>query len=112
MCRVLFAGALALVFPSLYEGFGLPPLEAMACGTPVIASNSSSIPEVVGAGGLLVDPKDLTGWVKAMTEMIDRPALIRDLSEKGLRQSNKFSWQKTAEQTQKVYEQVLGTKNV
>ena len=105
---VLLWGALALVFPSLYEGFGLPPLEAMAAGTPVIASNSSSIPEVVGDAGLLVDPKDKDKWIKLILELIKRPDLGKKMREIGLQRASQFSWRKTAEQTADVYRKVLG----
>lgn len=104
---VLLRGALALVFPSLYEGFGLPPLEAMAAGTPVIASNSSSIPEVVGEAGLLAHPKDKDKWIKLILELIERPDSGKKLREAGLQRASQFSWRKTAEQTADVYRMVL-----
>ena len=83
-------GALAFVYPSLYEGFGLPPLEAMACGTPVITSNRSSLPEVVGAAALLVDPEDTAELTDAMARIVDDEALREDLRERGLKQAQGF----------------------
>lgn len=96
------------VFTSLYEGFGLSPLEAMACGTPVICSNRSSLPEVVGEGGILVDPvpEKLAG---AMSRVLNDPYLQRRLGQQGLEQARKFTWEKTAEMTRDVYRQVLAS---
>jgi glycosyltransferase involved in cell wall biosynthesis len=96
------------VFTSLYEGFGLSPLEAMACGTPVICSNRSSLPEVVGEGGILVDPipEKIAGAISAvMSDHYSR----RRLSQKALEQAARFSWKRTAEMTLDVYRQVLAT---
>lgn len=101
----LLSGALAFVFPSRYEGFGLPPLEAMACGTPVIASHSSSLPEVVGDAGLLVAP-EVTPLAEALQRLVDDPALREDLSSRGLHRASGFTWAETARQTIAVYEQV------
>ena len=103
----LLAGAKALIFPSIYEGFGLPPLEAMACGTPVIASNSSSIPEVVGDYGILLDPQDTTGFTEAMKSIIENSKLRHSLSITALERSKQFTWQKCAQATLKVYQRVL-----
>ena len=100
----LMNGALALVYPSIYEGFGLPPLEAMACGTPVITSNCSSLPEVVGDAALLVDPDDRLGLADAITRILDEPCLREDLRERGLKQVERFSWDETARLTLRVYE--------
>lgn len=108
---LLLAGAELCPFPSLYEGFGLPPLEAMASGVPVISSNSSSLPEVIGEAGILLDPKDEAAWVMALRELLTRPVACRKLIEKGLRQAKKFSWSKTARETANVYHRVLGTKH-
>ncbi len=94
------------VFPSLYEGFGLSPLEAMACGTPVIASNRASLPEVVGDGGLLVDPTPAR-LAAAMIPVLTDPELRQDLTRRALDQAAQFSWQKTAEMTCSVYHEVL-----
>lgn len=103
----LMNGALALVYPSLYEGFGLPPLEAMACGTPVITSNRSSLPEVVGDAALLVDPGDTAELADAMARIVDEEPLREDLRERGLKQAQGFSWHETARMTVQVYESVL-----
>ncbi len=90
----LYGGAKAFVFPSIYEGFGLPPLEAMACGTPVLASNASSIPEVVGDAGMLVDPLDSDEITRALTRLDEDEALRLILAKKGLARSQNFSWSK------------------
>jgi len=100
----LMNGALALVYPSIYEGFGLPPLEAMACGTPVITSNRSSLPEVVGDAALLVDPDDRVALAGAMARILEDPCLREDLRERGLKQVERFSWDETARLTLDVYE--------
>lgn len=89
---VVIAGATALVYPSIYEGFGLPPLEAMACGVPTIVSNVASLPEVVGDTGLLVDPHDHGGLRDAMARLIDSPELRAALADKALARSARFSW--------------------
>ena len=102
-------GAVAFVYPSLYEGFGLPPLEAMACGTPVITSNRSSLPEVVGAAALLVDPGDTAELADAMARIVDEEPLREDLRERGLKQAQGFSWEETARMTVQVYESVRGS---
>ncbi len=99
---VLLGGAEALVFLSLYEGFGLPAVEAMACGTPVIASNVSSLPEVVGDAGLLVDPLDTAAVCRAMTAVVARPDLREQLRANGLRRAANFTWRRCAEQTLQV----------
>jgi glycosyltransferase involved in cell wall biosynthesis len=102
--EVLYNGAEVLVYPSLYEGFGLPPLEAMACGTPVIVSDSSSLPEVVGDAGLLVDPRDVDGLGDALEAVLSDAGLRRRLREAGLRRAAQFSWERTARETLAVYE--------
>lgn len=99
----LFNGAILHVHPSYYEGFGLTPLEAMACGTPTIVSNVSSLPEVVGDAGLLVPPDDVEGWTEAMYRLLEDGALRQVLSEKGLRRAAQFSWEKAAQQHLEVY---------
>lgn len=95
------------VFPSLYEGFGLPPLEAMACGTPVISSNAASLPEVIGEAGLMVAPQDVEGLAADMRRVLTDENLRAQLREQGLRQARKFSWEKAARQTVEVYRRIL-----
>ena len=104
----LYNGADLFVFPSLYEGFGLPVLEAMACGTPVITSNTSSLPEVAGDAALLVDPYDVDAIAGAMRQVLESPTLAAEMREKGLAQASRFSWERTARETVAVYKQVLG----
>jgi glycosyltransferase involved in cell wall biosynthesis len=104
----LLSGATAFVFPSLYEGFGLPPLEALACGTPVIASNCSSLPEVVGEGGILVEPTDVKALAEAMEVLLVDDALRAELRKRALAQAARFSWQQTAVVTLTVYRKVVG----
>lgn len=94
------------VYPSLYEGFGLPPLEAMACGTPVITSNTSSLPEVVGNAGLMVDPYDFDALADKMYQILTDDGLRNMLSKKSLHRAKMFSWEKTARETWKVYQDV------
>ncbi len=95
------------VFPSLYEGFGLTPLEAMACGAPVISSNASSLPEVVGDAGILVEPRDVKGFADAMARVLQDDALRHELHTKGLTQASRFSWERAARETLALYERVL-----
>src|SRR5690606_4315911 len=96
------------VFPSLYEGFGLSPLEAMACGTPVIAANRSSLPEVVGQGGLLVDPTP-ERLAAAMVSVMRDERLRRSLARRALEQAETFAWHRTARQTRAVYRSVVAS---
>lgn len=98
----LYSGALALTFPSLYEGFGLPPLEAMSCGAPVIASTATSLPEVVGDGGLMLDPHDPHPWAEAVQRLMRDPALQAELRRKGLERAAQFTWERCARQTLQV----------
>jgi glycosyltransferase involved in cell wall biosynthesis len=93
----LYSGSQATVMPSLYEGFGLPVLEAMACGAPVVASSSSSLPEIVGDAGLVVDPFDVDGWAAAMRRVASDAGLRDSLSESGLRRSSEFTWARCAD---------------
>ena len=93
----IYSGADLFLYPSLYEGFGLPPLEAMQCGTPVITSNPSSLPEVVGDAGIMVDPTSVDAIAGAISQVLDDPDLRHELSEKGLLRAASFSWRKTAE---------------
>ncbi len=101
-----YNAARLLVFPSLYEGFGLPPLEAMACGTPVVASNLSSIPEVVGGAAILIDPAEVEAIVVGIERGLSDSLLRERLRQAGLERAKKFSWQKTAQQTWQVYQEV------
>ncbi len=103
----LLSAAVALVYPSLYEGFGLPALEALACGTPVIAANASSLPEVIGPAGLLVDPLDETALAEAMRRIVEDEGLRRDLRQRGLEQARLFSWERCAHETTAVLEEAL-----
>jgi O-antigen biosynthesis alpha-1,3-mannosyltransferase len=100
----LINGARGFVYPSLYEGFGLPVLEAMACGVPVLASNVSSLPEVVGDAGLMVEPGDVDAIAQGMVRLWEDETLRRELSARGLRRAAGFSWEKTARQTLKAYD--------
>ena len=99
----LYSGALAFVFPSLYEGFGLPPLEAMACGTPVVTSNVTALPEVVGDAGLTVAPDDADALCGAMLSLASDETLRRELGRRGLERAALFSWRNCAEQTVRAY---------
>ena len=102
----LYNAADLFVYPSLYEGFGLPPLESMACGTPVITSNTSSLPEVVGDAGIMVDPYDVDGMADAMHEVLTNEGLRVDMTKKGLERAKMFSWEKCARETLGVYEEI------
>lgn len=103
------ASAKMLIYPSIYEGFGLPPLEAMACGTPVIASNVSSIPEVVGSAGILIDPYDTNELREAILNLIDDDVMHKKLSVTSLERSRNFSWEQCTRNTIEVYKEVLKT---
>lgn len=104
----LYAGARCFVFPSLYEGFGLPVLEAMACGAPVIAGNRTSLPEVAGDAALLVDPTNVAAMAEAMNRILHDKAARDALRAKAPGQAAKFSWQRTAVKTREVYETARG----
>jgi glycosyltransferase involved in cell wall biosynthesis len=104
--QALYQGAVAFVYPSLYEGFGLPVLEAMASGVPVITSNVSSLPEVAGDAALLVDPLKVFEIFEAMEAITTSSQLRKELRVKGLKQSREFSWRKTAQKTLEIYKQV------
>jgi glycosyltransferase involved in cell wall biosynthesis len=95
------------VYPSLYEGFGLPPLEAMACGTPVITSNTSSLPEVIGDAGIMIDPYYCDALTKAIYEVLTNEGLREDMTKKGFERARSFTWINTAKETLKVYEDII-----
>jgi glycosyltransferase involved in cell wall biosynthesis len=102
----LYRGADLFVFPSLYEGFGLPVLEAMACGTPVVTSNTSSLPEVAGDAALLVDPENVEEIAGAMERVLTDQDLRAELSRRGRERARLFTWERCAQETLKVYEEV------
>ncbi|NKQ39724.1 MAG: glycosyltransferase family 4 protein, partial [Methanosarcinales archaeon] len=106
----LYNAADLFVYPSIYEGFGLPPLEAMQCGTPVITSNTSSLPEVVGNAGIMIDPYDVVELANNMHEVLVNVSLREELSKKGLERAKLFSWKKCAEEHLKIYEEVYNMK--
>ncbi len=99
----LYSGSLVFVYPSVYEGFGLPPLEAMQCGTPVITSNTSSLPEVVGNAGITVAPLDEDSLCHSIWELYQNDSLRNSLSTKSIEQAAKFSWEKCLQQTISAY---------
>lgn len=104
---LLYNQAALFVYPSLYEGFGLPPLEAMACGCPVVASNVTALPETLGDAALLVDPLSISAMAEAMASVLEGAPLARALREKGLKHASRYSWKQTAAQTLEVYTDVL-----
>jgi glycosyltransferase involved in cell wall biosynthesis len=106
---ILYRLADVFVFPSLYEGFGLPPLEAMASGTPVITSNVSSLPEVVGDAAMLVDPLKPQAIADAVARVLTDPALRADLSTRGLERSRHFSWERSVQRVREIYNEVLAS---
>jgi glycosyltransferase involved in cell wall biosynthesis len=118
--RVMFPGFISInhlpyiynasklfLYPSFYEGFGLPTIEAMACGTPVITSNRTSMPEVVGKGALLIDPENDVDLCNAMLNVLSDKKLYENLSRSGLYRSSQFSWKKTAERTLNIYDKII-----
>jgi len=96
-------------FPSVFEGFGLPPLEAMACGAPVVCLNASSLPEVVGEAGLLLPPADVRAWVEALQRLLTAPELRAELRARGLARARQFTWEAAARKTLAVYQAVSRT---
>ena len=103
----LYSEAMVFVYPSLYEGFGLPPLEAMQCGTPVITSNTTSLPEVAGDAGILINPADATALSQAIWSVYSQPALQQQLSQKSLQRAALFSWKRCAQETLAAYKTAL-----
>ena len=99
----VYQGAELVVFPSLYEGFGLPLLEAMACGAPVVASNTSALPEVAGGAAILVDPLDVDGMARAVAGVLGDEALRGRLREDGVARASEFSWETAARRTLDAY---------
>jgi glycosyltransferase involved in cell wall biosynthesis len=104
---ILLSEALALVFPTLWEGFGLPVIEAMACGTPVITSNLASLPEITDDSAILIDPYSVDELKDAMEQILTDGTLRSQLCQKGLQRASQFSWQKTADQTKAVLQEFL-----
>lgn len=107
----VLSAATLLVYPALSEGFGLPPLEAMACGVPVISSNAASLPEVVGDAGIQVDPLDIGAIAEAIERVTSDTGLRADLRQRGISRARQFSWESTARRTLAVYEQAAGIRN-
>jgi glycosyltransferase involved in cell wall biosynthesis len=105
---VLYRLAAVFVFPSLYEGFGLPPLEAMASGTPVVTSNVSSLPEVTDGAAVLVDPYDVGSIVDGIRRVLDDPDLANDMRTKGIERAREFSWERSVARTLDLYREVGG----
>ena len=103
----IYAGASAVAFPSEFEGFGLPVLEGMACGAPVVCSNSSSLPEIAGDAALLVDPADTGAIAAALRRVLSEPALAEELRRSGYRRAAQFSWERAARETLAVYQQAI-----
>jgi glycosyltransferase involved in cell wall biosynthesis len=103
----LYSAAEAFIYPSLYEGFGLPPLEAMACGTPVVTSNVSSLPEVIGAAGLSISPRDQPGLTSALAHLLGDAGMRAHYRDLGLERAAQFSWERAAHETQAIYDEVF-----
>lgn len=104
----LYAAAAVLALPSFYEGFGLPALEAMSCGTPVVVADRASLPEVVGDAGILVDPEDPGGIAQGLARLLSDASLRVRMRERGLKRASSFSWDRVAQETLVVYREVLG----
>ncbi|MCB8968786.1 MAG: glycosyltransferase family 4 protein, partial [Ardenticatenaceae bacterium] len=102
-----YNAATLLAFPSVYEGFGLPVVEAMACGTPVVASQVSSIPEAAGDAGMLFDPHDKHQLAQAITAVLSNPDLAATMREQGRQQASRFSWERAGQETAVVYQRAL-----
>ncbi|HKS70972.1 MAG TPA: glycosyltransferase family 1 protein [Ktedonobacterales bacterium] len=106
----LYSGAACFAFASLYEGFGLPPIEAMACGAPVVCSDRTSLPEVVGSSGLLADPTDVEAFGTAMMRVLTEPEYADDLRLRGLARAKQFTWDQVAVETSALYAELAGTR--
>jgi glycosyltransferase involved in cell wall biosynthesis len=104
---LLYGGAAALLLPSTYEGFGLPALEAMASGCPVVASRAASLPEIAEGAAVLLAPDDLSSWRDVALRILRDEAFRRDLTEKGLAKAERFTWRRCAVETLAVYNRVL-----
>lgn len=107
---VLYNSAKVFIYPSLYEGFGLPVLEAMACGVPVITSNTSSLPEIVGDAGIMVDPLDIEALSSAISRVLGDAALRNRMIKSGIKRAAEFSWEKTAQKNMQIYQDLLAEK--
>ncbi len=103
----LYSGAMALIYPSLYEGFGLPPLEAMACGTPVVTSGTTSLPEVVGDSALLVDPLSPESIAEGIQRIVFDAPLREQMRERGLLRARGVTWERAVTDTRKVFSSLL-----
>jgi glycosyltransferase involved in cell wall biosynthesis len=103
--RCFYQSAAAFVFPSRYEGFGLPPLEAMACGAPVVTSNASSLPEIVGDAAILVNPENVFDIAHGIKDALVDPALRAGLIHRGREQASRYSWARTAKQVLEIYQE-------
>jgi glycosyltransferase involved in cell wall biosynthesis len=104
----VLSAATVFVYPSIYEGFGMPPLEAMACGTPVVASNAGSLPEVLGSGALLPSPYDVQAIGEAMASLLSDESLRARLTETGIRQAACYTWSAAADRLLAAYHQAVG----
>jgi glycosyltransferase involved in cell wall biosynthesis len=107
---LLYNGCAVFVYPSLYEGFGLPPLEAMACGAPVVCSDGSSLPEVAGDAALLVDPTDTRAVTEAVRNVLTHPDVACTMRRNGMQQARKFSWKQNASRTMELYRRLIDGK--
>jgi glycosyltransferase involved in cell wall biosynthesis len=112
MRNALVARATALCYPSRFEGFGLPPLEAMAAGVPVLAADTPAVAEVSGGAALLADPDDPEAWAQALRRLLAEPGLAEQLRRDGLRRSAQFTWAYCARQTARLYKRVAHDKNI
>jgi alpha-1,3-rhamnosyl/mannosyltransferase len=106
----LYAGAAVFIFPSLYEGFGLPPLEAMACGAPVACSKAASLPEVVGSAAVTFDPENVCEIAAVIGLMLEDESFRRAIRRRGLQQAGRFTWEDTARKTLQLYREVLDSR--